>query len=239
MAEDGKFQMNWTDPDKMGAMKIFKQKCELLFDAKGIDEDKQVSRILLKAGDTGLQMYNSWALPEADKKKTALVWQKFEEYGKSQEHFRLARLRLQTMRQKEAETVDQFITQCRLQAQRCKFRDAKETEERIIEQLIAGTANEDAKRELLGKDEKLTLDEAVKIAQCHEAAIHHLSKLKESVNPPATHLQQVDVIRRQKETKNAINVDYTINLNQSNSALHMERHARSVGRGTTGQKCAD
>ena len=128
------------------------------------------------------------------------------------------------MRQKEAETVDQFITQCHLQAQRCTFR-AKETEERIIEQLIAGTANEDVKRELLGKDEKLTLDEAVKIAQCHEAAIHHLSKLKESVNPPATHPQQVDVIRRQKQTereKNAINVDYTINQNQSNSALHTE-----------------
>ena len=68
------------------------------------------------------------------------------------------------MRQKEAETVDKFITQCRLQAQRCKFCDAKETEERIIEQLIAGTANEDVKCELLGKDENLTLDEAVKIA---------------------------------------------------------------------------
>ena len=51
--------------------------------------------------------------------------------------------------------------------QRCKFRDTKETEERIIEQLIVGTANEDVKRELLGKvgkDEKLTLYEAVKIA---------------------------------------------------------------------------
>ena len=105
------------------------------------------------------------------------------------------------MRQKEAETVDQFITQCRLQAQRCKFRDAKETEEHIIEQLIAGTANEDVKRELLGKDEKLTVDEAVKIAECHEAAIHHLSKLKESVNPPATHPHQVDVIRRQKQSE--------------------------------------
>ena len=83
MAEDGIFQMNWTDPDKMGAMKTFKQKCELFFDAKSIDEEKQVSHILLKAGDIGLQMYNSWALPEADKKKTAIVWQKFEEYGKS------------------------------------------------------------------------------------------------------------------------------------------------------------
>ena len=146
------------------------------------------------------------------------------------------------MRQKEAETVDQFITQCRLQAQRCKFRDAKETEERVIEQLIAGTANEDVKRELLGKDEKLTLDEAVKIAQCHEAAIHHLLKLKESVIPPATHPQQVDVIRRQKQSerdKKCNKCDYTINRNQSNSALHMEQHARSVGRGITGQKCAD
>ena len=34
------------------------------------------------------------------------------------------------MRQKEVETVDQFLTQCHLQVQRCKFRDAKETEER-------------------------------------------------------------------------------------------------------------
>ena len=67
--------------------------------------------------------------------------------------------------------------------------------------MITGTANEDVKHELLGKDEKLTLDEAVKISQCNEAAIHHLSKLKESVNPPATHPQQVDVIKCQKQSE--------------------------------------
>jgi len=151
VADDGKFQMNWKDPDKMGTMKIFKEKCELFFDAKDIPEKKQVSHILLKAGETGLQMYNSWDLPEADK-KTVTVLQKFGKYGQSEEHFRLARLRTQIMRQKEAETVDEFVTQCRLQAQRCKFRDAREMEERIIKQLMAGTASEDVKRELLGKD---------------------------------------------------------------------------------------
>ena len=31
MAENGKFQMSWTNDDKMGAMKIFKNKCELFF----------------------------------------------------------------------------------------------------------------------------------------------------------------------------------------------------------------
>ena len=48
MAGDGNFQMNWKDPDKVGAMKIFMQKYELLFDAKGIENEKQVSHILLK-----------------------------------------------------------------------------------------------------------------------------------------------------------------------------------------------
>ena len=67
---------------------------------------KSVSHILLKAGDIGLQMYNSWALAETDEKKTAIVWKKFEEYRKSQKHFRLAQLIFHTMRQKEAETVD-------------------------------------------------------------------------------------------------------------------------------------
>ena len=132
-------------------MKIFKQKCELLFDAKGIEKEKQVNQILLNAGDIGLQMYNSCDLPEADQKKTAIVWQKFEEYGKSQEHFRLARLRLQVMRQQEAETVDQLITKCCLQVQRCKCHDPKETEVCIIEQLITGTDNEDVKLELLAR----------------------------------------------------------------------------------------
>ena len=93
------------------------------------------------------------------------------------------------------------ITQCHLQAQKCKFCDTKETEERIIEQLIAGTASEDVKCELLNNDEKLTLDDGVKIAQFHEGAIHHLSKLKESVNPPATHHQQMDAIRLQKQSE--------------------------------------
>ena len=171
-------------------MKIFKQKCELFFDAKSIKEEKQISHILLKADDTGLQMYNSWARPEADQKKTAKV---LYVYGKSLNN-------VASHRNNEAKR-SRNSCQCRVQAQRCKSRDAKETEERIIEQLIAGTANEDVKRELLGKDEKLTLDESVKITQRHEAAIHHLSKLKESVNPPATHPQQVDVIRRQKPSE--------------------------------------
>ena len=90
-------------------MKIFKQKCELFFDGRSIEE-KSLSHILLKASDIGLQMYNSWALAETDEKKTAIVWKKFEEYCKSQKHFRLAQLRLQTMRQKEAETVEHLVS---------------------------------------------------------------------------------------------------------------------------------
>ena len=53
-------------------------------------------------------------------------------------------------RQKEEESLDEFVTRARTQAQMCEFED-KEMQERIIELLIAGTKMEVFRRELLGK----------------------------------------------------------------------------------------
>ena len=80
--------MDWTTPgDLHKRFKIFKQKCELIFDGPldETSEDKKTRLLLLWAGDKGLEIYNTatWA-QEEDSLKLGHVFEKFEQYTKPQ-----------------------------------------------------------------------------------------------------------------------------------------------------------
>lgn len=57
------------------------------------------------------------------------------------------------------------MIRCKLQAKKCKFRDGREISERLLEQLIIGAIHKTVQETLLGKDEKLTLDDVMDIAR--------------------------------------------------------------------------
>ena len=132
-------RMRWDDPDRPNAIKIFHQQCELYFSVKNVAPNKQVDHILLFTGATGLKLYNSWGLPDDEKKDPKTVWSKFETQLHPKTNFRVARLYLQRYVQQENESADDFISRLKLQAYTCAFRDDKELHERVIEQFIAGT----------------------------------------------------------------------------------------------------
>ena len=79
-----------------------------------------------------------------------------------------------------------YMTQCKLQALKCKFNQA-ELEERLIEQLIVGTRLSELQKELLAKDENLTLDQALNIGRTHEASISHMSQLRGMLTRTGVH----------------------------------------------------
>ena len=81
------------------------------------------------------------------------------------------------MKKNNDETTDDFMTRCRNQANKCKFRDQKELEERLIEQLIVGTKHQKAQERILEHGAVLTLDKAVKFARTNEATITHVAQL--------------------------------------------------------------
>ena len=89
---------------------------------------------------------------------------------------RLARYQLQQLRQKHEELVDIFLTCCRNQATKCRFRDKAELDEWLIEQLIIGTKQKKVQERLLGKGEQLTLDEAIDIARTYEAIVSQMEQ---------------------------------------------------------------
>ena len=70
------------------------------------------------------------------------------------------------------------MARCKLQALKCKF-SPNEAEERLIEQVIVGTNLSELQKELLGCDEKLTLEQALNIIwRTYEASISHMSQLQ-------------------------------------------------------------
>ena len=73
------------------------------------------------------------------------------------------------MKQAKDELVDEFMSKYMLHAKKCKFRDETEINTRLIEQVIRGGAQDKVRKDLLCKDDTLTLDKAMQIARMYEA----------------------------------------------------------------------
>ena len=179
MADFHEIRMNWGSADLVHAFETFKQRCGFYFSVKDVKREKQVDHILLLSGEEGMKRFNSWKLTPEEAKDPDVVWDKFVQQIKPRQNFRVARLFLQQYRQQETETIDDFISRCKLQAQKCDFSEA-EFEERVIEQLVAGTKYQALQKELLGKDKSLSLDQAIALGRDHEASIVHMKQLAEA-----------------------------------------------------------
>ena len=69
-----------------------------------------------------------------------------------------------------------FFARCRLKARKCKFRDEQELEERIIDQLIVGTRFPELQKQLLSKNETMTIEEVLNMCRSYEASIEYMKK---------------------------------------------------------------
>ena len=173
-------EMNWDATDLRDELAKFKQYCDLIFSGPYSKKSpkEQATFILLWIGRRGLETYNSWIWAEAeDSTNPAKIWERFEKHVAPKVNHRLARYQLQQLRQTNDEFVDVFLTRCRNQATRCRFRDNDETDERLIEQLIVGTKHKKVQERLLEKGEQLTLGEAMDIARTYEATQSQMEEL--------------------------------------------------------------
>ena len=184
--------MDWQSANTAEAFKLFKQRCQLFFRVKNIASESQVDHILLLAGEEGLRRFNSWSLSDEDAQKPDIIWDKFTAQIEPASNYRVARLYLQRFRQLEGESVDDFISRMRLQAQKCDFRDSTGTDSRLFEQLIAGICHRDLQKELLGKPKETTLEQAIEVCRLYEASVTHMAQYTEAQAPTT----QVSAIQR-------------------------------------------
>ena len=192
--------MDWSSKDLPTTFGNFKHYCELIFTGplnKKTDKEK-VTYILLWLGQEGIRIYKSW---QADMATPKDLFDAFTKHFEPKTNFRLSRFQLQTFRQEPHETIDDFIARCRIQAQKCKFKE-QEIKERLIEMIIIGTRHKKAQEVLLGKDEKLTLDAALDIIRTQEATEANMKSLYNVHHPTAN----VDVVKKQQNHVKAQNL---------------------------------
>ena len=176
-------QMDWEAPDIVATFSRFKQKCELMFCSvlKSANDEERASYLLLWVGEQGLDKYNSWTFEEEeDRKKPDKLLSRFQKHLEPRSNHRIYRYKLQDMRQNVDEAADDFVTKMKAIAVKCKYRDDKEMEDRLVDQLIWGSSHKDVQKVLIGRDEKLTLNDAIDVARSHEATTNQLKSLPET-----------------------------------------------------------
>ena len=87
-------------------------------------------------------------------------------------NFKIAHFYQQKYLLEETENIDNFLTRCRLQVQKCKLEMTGEKEEQIIDQIIMGIKYPDQQKQLLSKNE-MSIQEELKICRSHEASINY------------------------------------------------------------------
>lgn len=200
-------QMNWDAPDPITAFARFKQKCQLMFSSvlKDADDEEKVSYILLWSGEKGLDLYNSWTFTkEEDRKKPAIIFERFENQLEPKTSHRIHRYTLQGMRQEQGEPVDDFISRLKNLAAKCQFRDNAEVEDRVLDQLIWGSRNPDVQKSLISRDKSLTLVAAIETARSHEGKSKHMKTLAGS-SESHQEGRSIDAIYKEQERESCNN----------------------------------
>ena len=165
-------KMCWEKTNLVETFRLFRQQCELYLKVRRIPEKEWIDHILLLVGAEGLKRYNSWTFEdEADKREPKIIRQKFLEELEGLEpvtNFRVARFYLQKYTQRDDETITYFLARCKQQSRKCNFRDERDMDEHLIDQLITGTKYPELQQILLSKNKVMSLQEVTGLHQQYE-----------------------------------------------------------------------
>ena len=105
---------------------------------KDIANQEQVSYLLLWVSEQASTYTIVGPLKMKMREKTKML-DRFMEHLEPQTNHRIHRYTLQGIRQDQDESVDILVAKIKNIAAKCKFRDSKELEDRILDQLIRGS----------------------------------------------------------------------------------------------------
>ena len=189
--------MKWGTGDDHSALLDYQSRLNRWFTIKNIAPEKQHDYIIFQAGEKGEELSKTWNLNNNDLKEPKNVWEVMSQSVGASDNFRVNRLELISYKQKDNESADEFYVRCRGLALKCKFTSV---DERLIDQLVAGTRVKEARKELLKADEKLKVEDALKICRTHEASETHMKAFNlKTVFTSSSGSKTVDAVRKKRD----------------------------------------
>jgi len=152
--------MDWTTPgDIHKCLKLFKQKCKLIFAGllDKVKEAKKARLLSLWIGDKGLEIYNTsmWA-NNGDNLKITPVMAVLEAYTKPQSNQILARCQLQCLKQVER-PLEEFVTEVRLLVEGGRY-DPAAKENALQDTLVLGMVSDKVRKDVIPLGNGLTFN---------------------------------------------------------------------------------
>ncbi|CAH0720458.1 unnamed protein product, partial [Brenthis ino] len=160
----------------------WKQKFEIFCDANDIkkqDETKQVAIFLNTIGDYGIEIYNSFNI---DRKNISLenLIKAFDEKFNPQSNITVERYNFFTRTQQIDESLDNYVTVLNNLVMSCEFNTLKDS--LVRDMFVIGIQNSKIRESLL-QQEKLTLEDALKIAKSMVLSQERSSRITQSHTP--------------------------------------------------------
>jgi len=163
--------MDWSSPgDLYKRFKLFKQKCQLIFDGplEKSTEMKKVRFLLLWIGDKGLEIYNTvtWANDGAELKLTP-VFKHLEAYTRPKSNHILARFHLRSLKQGDM-SLEEFVTKARSLIDDGGY-DQQFKEETLRDTLVFGLNSDKVRQDAISLGNKLTFQQVYELAKTEES----------------------------------------------------------------------
>lgn len=147
----------------------------------------QCAQLLHYIGDKGFKIYTTFTFTAEEKDKIAILIEKFETHFMPKKNLPYERYKFFSYRQQQGQTIEQFITELKQRAIKCKLGELQDS--LIKTMIICGVNNSTIREQLLQKDE-LTLDKAIE--QC---MIIEMSKVRsDAIEGTVTSGSSVDAI---------------------------------------------
>ena len=159
----------------------------------GQSEESQVNTLIYSMGDKAEDILRSLDIPEADLKRYDKVKDKFEQYFVKRRNVVFERAKFNTRVQKEAESVDDFITDVYRLAEHCEFSELHN--EMVRDRIVVGIKNSQLS-EKMQLDRKLTLEKAVSMARQSETVKQQQAVVREGHTAHEGDSQSVDMIQK-------------------------------------------
>ncbi|KAI8511852.1 hypothetical protein Bbelb_109520 [Branchiostoma belcheri] len=178
-------QINWDSANLDEEWKRFKQHAELMFTGplSKKNEAEKCSFLQIWVGEQGRDICSTWKIEAEEVNKLATYYKKFSDYVKPKKNKILARYKFHTRVQSSAEPIEQFVTDLKVLARDCDFKDQDTQDEMVLDRLVFGTNNENIRLKLIDKGSELKLSDAIDTARTYEVS---QSTLK-SIQPVAAH----------------------------------------------------
>lgn len=185
--------------------KKWKQRLEIYLTATGKDgaaEKVKIAILLDKIGEEGIDIYNTFVFETQDTKFNDVIKQ-FDSYCVPFKNVTMETYKFNTIKQKDGQSFDTFVTELRNQAMNCEFvcanKDCKTSfmNRMLKDKLVISIADKGCQEKLL-REPELSLEKALEFCRVVETSKTH-SKLLESRRVVESECEQavdVDVIRK-------------------------------------------